>query len=70
MPRASINSVSTIFLINSFIVAMTRAKRPVVSLSLLVVLDYLLADSDRTFFSVLLEIPQPSAMGVNISKNG
>lgn len=49
---------------------MTRAKRPVVSLSLLVVLDYLLADSDRTFFSVLLEIPQPSAMGVNISKNG
>ena len=48
---------------------MTRAKRHLVSFFYLVRL-FTRSMLIETFFSVLLEIPQPYAMGVNILRNG
>ena len=57
-------SISVIFLF-LLLVAMTRAKRHLVSFWCSIYSSILIEH-----FSVLLAIPRPSAMGVNISRNG
>ena len=51
------------------LVAMTRAKRHLVRVFFFCSSIYSF-DAHRNIFSVLLEIPQPYAMGVNILRNG
>ena len=68
LPGLQVNSMSRLlFFLKYYIVAMTRAKRHLVNFVRPIrLVDFWL----KIFFSVLLEILQPSAMGVNILRNG